>query len=181
MIGSLPVQYFRWLYGRVCVVRDWESDRSYQMVCDEMQRIPFKVLVAGDENRRSNAADLRDQFLDFIRDRSLDRVAEREAHEVSIFELLVCLSDEARIMTGNSREEWFMIFLQNLGLDRFSDDQDDLIAKTQVRRILSKFNNRRYRANGVGGLFPLDNPMTDQRRIQLWYQLGAYVRQNNFY
>lgn len=181
MIGSLPAQYFRWLYDRVCVVRDWRSDRSYQMVCDEMQRIPFKVLVERDHNRMCDGADLRDEFLDCIRERSLDRKAEREAHEVSIFELLVGLAERGRIMTGNTREEWFMIFLQNLGLDECSDSQDDIITRTRVRRILNKFNNRKYRANGAGGLFPLDNPIIDQRRVELWQQMGAYVRQNDFY
>lgn len=178
MLSELPVQYFRWLYDRVCAVRDWDSPRSYQMVCEEMQRMPFRVLVSGDENRMHNAADLRDEFLDYIRDRSLDRKAEREAHEVSMFEMLVSLCEEARLMTGLPAEEWFIIFLENTGLAQFGDRTSDIIAKAKVRRILGRINNRRYGASGKGGLFPLNMPLQDQRRTELWQQMGSYVREN---
>jgi hypothetical protein len=178
VISSIPVQYFRWLYDRVCDVRDSQSYRSYQEVCDEMQRMKFKVIVPGDENRRSNGADLRDEFLDFIRNRDLDRQAEREAHQVSLFETLVSLSDEARLMTGESCVVWFSIFLQNTGLDHYPDVKMDVTAKLKVRRILRRLNDRKYGASGKGGLFPLNMPLQDQRDVELWLQMGAYVREN---
>jgi hypothetical protein len=34
---------------------------------------------------------------------------------------------------------------------------------------------RTYEPNGVGGFFPLENPNEDQREVELWYQMSAYV------
>ena len=34
---------------------------------------------------------------------------------------------------------------------------------------------RTYDSNGYGGLFPLRNPREDQRKVELWYQLNAYL------
>jgi hypothetical protein len=168
------------MYDRVCDVRDHESARSYTNVCNEMQDITFKTLVPRDDNRWNDGLDLRDEFLDHIRDRALDREAER-AHDVSVFEMLVGLAARARLLTGMEETEWFSIFLKNLELDKCSDQSFDLITRQRVRRILRKFNDRRYRANGYGGLFPLTMPMCDQRDVELWYQLGAYIRENYLY
>ena len=177
MISSLPRQYTRWLYDRVCAVRDFESPQSYVALCDEMQDIPFKVLVSRDDNRWNDGLDLRDEFLDFIRDRSLDREEER-LREPSLLEIFVGLAARARLLTAMDETEWFAIFLRNLGLEGCSDDKFDIIIRQRVRRILRKFNDRRYRANGQGGLFPLTMPMCDQREVEIWYQLGAYIREH---
>lgn len=177
MVPSLALKYTHWLYDRVCAVRDFDSARSYINVCNEMQDMMFRILVPRDDNRWNDGLDLRDEFLDYIRDRTLDREAER-IHDVSLLEVFVGLAARGRLLTGMDESEWFEIFLKNLGLDRCSDRTFDLPARLKVRRSLRKFNERRYRANGQGGLFPLTMPMADQRDVELWYQLGAYIREN---
>jgi hypothetical protein len=143
-----------------------------------MQDISFKMLVSRDDNRWNDGLDLRDEFLDFIRNRSLDREAERQAHDVSLFEMFVGLAARGRLLTGMEEHEWFAIFIKNLGLDDCSDRAFDLIKRQKVRRALRKFNDRKYRPNGQGGLFPLTMPMRDQREVELWYQMGAYIREH---
>lgn len=177
MVLSLPLQYTRWMYDRVCTARDHNSPQSYVALCDEMQDMPFKVLVSRDDNRWQDGLDLRDEFLDHIRDRALDREAER-AHEVSIFEMLVGLAARGRLLTGMEEPEWFGIFLKNLGLDECSDRTFDTVTRLKARRALRRFNDRRYRANGKGGLFPLTIPMCDQRKVEIWFQMGSYIREH---
>ena len=142
-----------------------------------MQDMAFKVLVPRDDNRWNDGLDLRDEFLDHIQDRALDREAERD-HDVSLLEMLVGLAARARLLTGMDESEWFSIFLKNLGVDQFSDRTFNTITRTKARRALRQFNDRTYKANGKGGLFPLTMPLTDQRDVELWYQLGAYIREH---
>ena len=69
--------------------------------------------------------------------------------------------------------------LSNAGLDSFSDavynDNPDFdirrIVDIKIRRIL----NREYHPDGDGGLFPLMNPREDQRGVEIWYQMSAYL------
>jgi hypothetical protein len=177
VISSLALQYTRWLYDRVCIVRDYDSPRSYIKLCGEMQDMLFRVIVPLDENRRLDGRDLRDEFLDYIQDRKLDREVER-AHEVTLLETFVGLAARGRLLTGMEEYQWFEIFLNNLGLDGCGDRTFDVITRQRARRILRKFNDRRYRANGLGGLFPLSMPLCDQREAELWSQLGAYIREH---
>jgi hypothetical protein len=143
-----------------------------------MQNIPFKMLVPRDDNRANDGLDLRDEFLDFVQDKTIDREAERQAHDVSLLETFVGLAARGRLLTAMEETEWFAIFLKNLGIDSCSDRSFDLIVRQKARRALRKFNDRKYRANGQGGLFPLTMPMRDQREVELWYQMGAYIREN---
>jgi hypothetical protein len=45
----------------------------------------------------------------------------------------------------------------------------------QVDNILYNLVWRNYHADGRGGFFPLQNPDVDQTKVEIWYQLNAYV------
>jgi hypothetical protein len=32
--------------------------------------------------------------------------------------------------------------------------------------------------NGTGGLFPLKMPKVNQRRVEIWYQMSAFIEEN---
>jgi hypothetical protein len=175
--SRLPGLYFIWLYNQVCTVRDVDSPHSYTQVCEIMHEIPFKVLIAMDENRQGDAFELRNTFM---KNRSGVVLYERE---VSIFEVLVALAKRASVMVEQDMAMWFGIFLQNLKLDHLSDPYCYSLSASQRRIVssLNRFNNRRYTARGSGGLFPLMRPLKDQRRVELWYQMGAYMNENRLY
>jgi hypothetical protein len=44
-----------------------------------------------------------------------------------------------------------------------------------VDEILERVIGRTYRPDGRGGFFPLRYAEKDQREVELWYQLNAYV------
>jgi hypothetical protein len=46
---------------------------------------------------------------------------------------------------------------------------------------LHKLNNRTYSKLGKGGLFPLRSSAYDQRKVELWYQMAAFMTENHMY
>jgi hypothetical protein len=71
--------------------------------------------------------------------------------------------------------DWFWRLMDNLGVRKFTDDVYDQTVDLTVERILIRFVRRQYKRNGEGGIFPLRNPQADQRRQELWYQMSAYL------
>ena len=101
--------------------------------------------------------------------------------DASIFEVLVGLAYRASYMIGMRPEEFFYKLLSNLGLTTFSDNHFTPSAGNRVRRVLNRFNDRKYGASGLGGLFPLAHPEEDQRQVELWYQMGVWMTENQMY
>lgn len=72
---------------------------------------------------------------------------------------------------------WFWKILENAGLEKYTDEQFD---EWKVYQILDDIVDRRYNRNGFGGLFPLRKPKKDQRKVELWYQMCAYLVENYY-
>jgi len=174
-------RYFEWLYSQAFLYRDIDSGEvtshlSYIHVADRMHNIWFKPLVEYDDNRIADGSELRQEFLLLHGGRRKNALA-----SVSILEVLLGLARRANIMIDVSEHEWFSIFLANLNLDKFNDEYCLSHATGRVDRILNRFNDRRYDYNGNGGIFPLRRTKHDQRQVELWYQMGEYMTENNMY
>jgi len=65
---------------------------------------------------------------------------------------------------------WFWALIDNLGIIK----GDDLWIEDSLERI----NTRDYSSDGSGGLFPLRRPKEDQRNVEVWYQMQAYLMEN---
>lgn len=171
--------YFRWLYDQVVPVLDIEGVSSYWRVCSIMHSMIFKDLVEYDSNRIAEVTTLRDEFL-----MTLKRPTPHDRNDIlfpdaTIFEVLVMLAKRANLMVEMDLMKWFQLFLRNLRLDRFHDCYCMTGRTGGINRTLTRFNNRTYRPNGNdGGLFPLAHPTRDQRRVELWYQMGAFMNEN---
>jgi hypothetical protein len=87
------------------------------------------------------------------------------------------LARRAEFITDDRAQDWFWEFLENLDLSGFDDSEE--IDPADVAEILDRFIWRTYNRNGEGGIFPLKNPRSDQRDVELWYQLAAYIREND--
>ena len=48
----------------------------------------------------------------------------------------------------------------------------------EVKAAVECLLERRYLEDGDGGLFPLKCPRKDQRRVEIWYQMSAWVIEN---
>ena len=78
---------------------------------------------------------------------------------------------------GNRVGQWFWNMVVSLGLaamddGRFHEDRADY--------ILDRFERRDYEYNGAGGLFTVNHPTEDMRRLDIWYQLMHYLQENEF-
>jgi hypothetical protein len=87
--------------------------------------------------------------------------------------MLIAFSKRAEFATDVPHAQWFWEFIDNLGLTEFNDASE--VTTDDVADILYTFVWRLYRDNGKGGLFPLEGPHQDQRKVEVWYQFCAYL------
>lgn len=88
-----------------------------------------------------------------------------------MLEMFIGLAERGAYQTGDEMADWFYTFMVNLGLDQ-------TLSSTKIHRTLQRVNERTYSSSGQGGLFPLMNPVEDQREVDLWYQMSAYIIEN---
>lgn len=161
--------YFQWLLSQV----SFEGpDYSYFLLMKDLHDTEFKAVVELDENRINDVFELRRGY-----ENETDNDIERTGR-VSVLEVLIRLAERATFIADeeDDRNKWFWIFLHNLGLDSFTDENYD---SEEVRKIVWVFVNRRYTKTGKGGIFPLKRrTKTDQRLLELWYQLAEYLHEN---
>lgn len=180
-MSDLGARYFHWLYDQVFEVRDLESPLSYLKLCEKMQEHIFEVVVPQDINRAADGSELRNEF---IREMGVGGpVAWSEILEpdASIFEVLIGLAKRADFMVDRTVGWWFMQFIINLSLAHYNDKRMMPLDLRKIDRVLTQFNNRNYKATGRGGIFPLRIPNTDQRHVELWYQMCSYMTENVMY
>lgn len=173
--------YFRWLYDQVFEIWDVTSPESLTTVCWLMHQVVFNASVPYDDNRIADAAGLRNNFRDFAGSLGPQELTDLMTPDATVFEILIALADRADFQVPLTKKVWFNIFLENLGLDKYTDQACQARSTWPVERIINVFNNRAYRPNGKGGIFPLRRPRNDQREVELWYQMGAYMTENAMY
>lgn len=170
--------YFEWLCDLVNVDQE---DKSWWILLKDLHKKQFYSLIPHDENRASDGVELREEFL---RDNCwYPKYIEIEG-ECSVLEMLIGLarridfemSDPYHDSTCDQTIYWFWEMIDNLGLITFSDDRyADCKGVCYVDEIIDRFLKRDYSWNGEGGLFPLKNSHEDQRKVEIWYQMNAYL------
>ena len=169
---SAPVDelYFRWLYAQVANPRKRRQTEKYWTLLRKLFTTEYVWLLANDDNRATDGRDLRYEFLS-----CWGHEAEQSWHELgcSVLEFSIALARRMYYMTDNSVPECFWEMMHNADLARYSDAVE--FDETRVEDILTMIVWRTYEPNGRGGFFPLEDAPGDQRRVEVWYQLSAYV------
>lgn len=127
--------------------------------------------MPNDDNRAEEGQALRDEFLETSGTDIVDE--EWMAIGCSFLEMLIGLSRRLEFETGAEARVWFWTMLENLDLRHLTDAVD--IPPESIDEKIDAVIWRTYSFNGRGGLFPLDHPAKDQREVELWYQLNAYL------
>jgi hypothetical protein len=180
----MKARYFNWLYDQVFRVRDMDSPISYVNVCTHMHSIHFNDSVPNDDNRAREAEELRNEFIATLRGIEVEDFAELyDLGKATILEVLIALTRRCDYIAEIGTAQWFRIFLENLGLMKFSDANYAPRDDPRIDRILRAFNNRQYSPMGRGGIFPLRQNTSgrDQRQAELWVQMSAYMTENKMY
>lgn len=174
--------YFEWLCHIALRQRGKRLIYPYAMLCGYIHRIVFKSTVPNDDNRASEGCDLRTEFMhDPASAGHYETPSWVEFFDspATIFEVLVALARRCDFQVELGVQEWFYIFLVNLHLEQFDDNDFAAADRIKISKKINPFNNRTYSPSGAGGIFPLKRPAQDQRKVELWYQMSAYILENN--
>ncbi len=170
MTKPLDELYLFWLYRQVGDPEVKTPTRTYWRLLKTLFKKEFVWLVANDDNRIEDGKDLRYQFID---EEGLVNVDVGWVQlGCSMLELLVGLSRRLAFEADGEPRDWFWHLIENLDL-RYTDAHQ--FNAREVDDILDRVIWRTYHQDGRGGLFPLQQAREDQRTVELWYQLSAYV------
>lgn len=75
----------------------------------------------------------------------------------------------------NQKLHVFLELLVNLNLLQYTDN---MYIKEEIDEKLDRFMHRKYKYDGSGGLFPLKNPIENQRKTDIWTQMNSYINEN---
>lgn len=180
MFPDIRTLYFRWLLEQVYIDPD---TTDYNYVLQKLYHHEFVPLVANDDNRVGDGIRLRMRFFDEEQIGVMDGFTAID-DGCSVLEMMVALAIrcEHDIMSdpdkGDRTGYWFHIMLENLGLLGYPDENLDSEMVLNVNQIISDFLTRSYKNTGFGGLFPLKHPSKDQRKVEIWYQMAAFLNEN---
>ena len=133
----------------------------------------FVWLIPNDDNRAEDGKELR---YEFINEQGIDEVDQAWLDlGCSVLEMMIALARRAAFESDDEVVEWFWRFIFNLGLNNHTDIEYNSATEREVDNVLDTVIFRTYDADGLGGLFPLTHPRQDQRKVELWYQLAAYL------
>ena len=169
--GKKGVNYLNWLSE--IAIPDADQRDLYQKLLLGLYSEDFYWSVKNDGNRAGDGENLRWIFED-----ETGLICEKEG-PCSVLEMLVALARdcENEIMynpdEGDRTGVWFWEMIENLGLGEMDDWGFDL---DQFDVVMGRFLDRKYGADGDGGLFYICGFRGDMRRIELWYQLNIYKK-----
>lgn len=168
--------YFTWLYSKVASTRYKNPTRTYWSLFRKLFTKEFVWLIPNDDNRVEDGRDLR---LEFLSEEGIEDVDPAWLDlGCSMFELLLGLSRRLSFEAEGEPRAWFWLLLENLQLETYNDDLIMHLEKDFIDDVLDRVIWRQYDPDGHGGLFPLSHPKKDQRKVELWYQLSAYIQEN---
>ena len=175
--GQILSDYFDWL---CYIARINQEKKSYFLLANELHRIEYYSIFDNDENRGKDGQHLREEYAS-------------QTHEArhyycldgpcTMLEMLVALATRMDSILwdpkkGDQTYIYFWELLKNIKLDDLDDDYFyEKNGSEKIRSAVRKILERRYRANGSGGLFPLENAKRDMRNVEIWYQMQFYLEE----
>ena len=178
--------YFQWLCD---IVRCDQNDKSYYNLLGMMYETPFEVKIDNDINRAVDGNEFKSAYILDIYGTEAPKDADlyfRPEQNCSILEMIMGISKRMAFELAEDQSEdfdfykYFWEIIENLGLKRYDDDQfgDNFVrCKIEIREILNKLNERKYKKSGEGGMFPLYRPQKNQKKVEIWYQMQAYINE----
>ena len=172
--------YYDWL----CIMIGLNKNRPGRNYCEmisALHRMEFEPRIAMDSNRGMDGLQLR---VDFMNEHGAWGSATNRG-PCTFFEFLVALAKRMSfLMQGEGNhgqtEYFFWKMIDNLGLTKVTDDKWNYInGEFFVEDAVWRVNQRQYQADGTGGIFPLKHPARDQRGVEIWYQMNAWMMENS--
>ena len=185
MSGETPLdeKYFAWLYRKIGAVTNRNPERGHWELAKRLYSTRFVYFVPNDINRAADGIALREEFFD--RHPHIDWDEDWMRLDCSMLEMLIALSKRANYHTDDGALSggtggWFWELMGNVNLSQYTDAVWNDRCLEETDRVLDRINNRTYNTSGRGGLFPLARPGLDQRKVELWYQMSAYLIEKQY-
>jgi hypothetical protein len=179
MSEPLDELYLKWLYEQVADPEFEDRELTYWKVLNILFKKEFVSDIPNDENRIHDGLALRSEFLT-NQDFGNEDLAWVELG-CSVLELMVGLARRIEFDTDKGGAHyWFWVLMENIGLSGYNDHKR--FTRRQLDRIDDILNSliyRSYEYDGRGGFFPLREPRRDQTKVELWYQMSAYILEQN--
>lgn len=170
MVPGYLRDYFDWLVDQI--IGDKDIEQYHELLWYMFER-EFTWIIERDQNRAADGVALRDRYFE----------------EMSISE---AISDDIAVRPCSFLE--FLIGISSRFSSQFCDPDDqrvdlcfwELMENVNLVEKLGKVGKnydeiidiileRKYDKDGTGGLFPLRKPAKNQRSVEIWYQLQAYL------
>jgi hypothetical protein len=176
-VNPLDRPYLEWLYRQVDYPDTEDTSQTFWKLFEQLYNSEALWLVPHDDNRLQDGKDLRQKFAETLPEPIDD--PEWMGLECSVLELIIGLAYRMfyEDAMGRPTEYWFWKLLENLKLERCTDRSR--FSKRRVDDTIKRVLHREYETDGDGGFFPLKHPDGDQRDVELWYQLCAYMLEQN--
>lgn len=176
-MGAPNRGYFDWLVRQTGMSRSRNTHDTYWGLLRQLFTLPFRWSIRNDDNREADGRELRGEYQDkfgvSFEDLRMDQ-------PVSVLEVLVGLSRRLEYDTYDTAADWFWKLIENLGMRHFTDANYNEVVEADVQDIIADLLDRRYGRDGHGGLFPLRQARHDQRRVEIGYQLAAYLAEGEY-
>lgn len=176
-MNTCETEYMNWL---IDAVNDREGEDYYRLL-KYLYKKEFYSLVEYDQNRAEDGVALRgiwqeanglsNEEVDFGVAKVLEvliGIVKRIRHEIYGSKWAETMGDS----------DIFWVLLGNLGLERFSDKEIESTRIEQLDSIVEVWLERRYNRNGLGGIFCVFRATANFRKLELWDQMGIYIREN---
>lgn len=174
MSDSALAAYLEWLSERITPNRH----RNFQELLYILYKKEFYIVVADDDSRMQDVHELR---RDCFREFGVKPYVNTDVlGPVSVLEVIIAMSKRLAWQTDADPGEWAWQLLINLQLDRYSGRISRRLAE-EIDSMLDRLIWRQYQADGVGGFFPLQWPERDQTEVSLWYQMSAYLHEQDLH
>lgn len=173
MDGTADDRFFEWLYSHIGPVVYNNPRHTHWKMMRQLYQIEFRAFILNDSNRAEDGMALREEFINQWGPEGINE--EWMDLPCSLFEMLIALAGRAAFESYGSTGDWFWKFMENLGLDRYTDHVYNNHVAQDINDVAERVIQRHYSHDGTGGLFPLRSPQNDQRSVELWYQLQAYL------
>lgn len=167
---NIEERYFRYLCRSIGIEEN--SPMAMWDLARQFYRTIFAWVIPDDANRVEDAFEMREAF---VAEHFVDRHENWVNMDISVLEFFVALTRRCSFIDQRPESEWFLIFIDNLGITQYLMHEDISYHVYDIDDILAGFMYRSYLANGVGGIFPLRKPKKDQRKVSIWDQMSAYI------
>ena len=149
---------------------------AYSQVLSALFRAPFVPSYPGDENRIGDIRELRSSFSNEVK---LSNIEYLEIQEMQPMMLELMVTMATRINNFASEDDdiskYFWDMMESLGLKNMDDSKFNY---SDVQKRIDIFTNRKYEANGKGGLFwikKFNDSGYNAPMVDLWTQSQAYL------